>query len=159
MACNKIVIKTPVNKTVIKTPLTKVIVKSDGTQGAQGTPGSGSEESFIAGASIGGQRVVITMSDGKVYPADASVLSNSNTIVGITKTAVSIGSAVDVIKIGSLSDPSFSFTADLPIYVDTSGSGVITQVPPASPSEFSQALGHAISTTKIFIQIEKPTLI
>ncbi len=136
-----------------------VEVSHAGVRGQKGDAGSGSQELFTTGAAVGGQRAVVTQSDGTIVHADASDITHANKIIGISVTAGSPASLISVLKSGKLTEGSFSFTPDLPIFVDTSGSGVLTQVTPSSPSVFSRAIGFAISATTIFINIEKPTIL
>lgn len=142
-------------KIEIKQFTRKILLTNKGIKGD-----SSASLKFTADVSIGGQRAVVSLPNGNITPADSSVLSHANNIIGFTRTSVTAGNTVDVITMSELSDPSFSFIAGLPIFVDANGSGVPTQTPPSSPTqEFSQVLAHAMTTQKIFIRIEKPTLL
>ena len=109
--------KTVINTTAVK----RVDINGTGPQGPQGTPGTNATATtVIAAVPLGGFRAVID--DGNY--ADGT---NMDRYIGVTKSAVAAGLAVEVQKDGPLTDPSFSFTPGQPVFA--SASGVLSQTP------------------------------
>ena len=107
------------------------------------------------GEILGGQRVVISGADGKLYTADSSDVSHIGKVLGITRQAYLAGVEGEVISGGTFEDPSFSFTPSEKLYFDAAG--VLTHSIPTTG--FVQVMGHAISSTKIFIAMKTPVIL
>lgn len=128
-----------------------------GPPGPQGPAGSSQLESFTASASISGHAPVL-LSGGQAAVADATVLAHLGRVIGITTGAANTGSPVAVFMHGSLTEPSWSWTPDAPVFL---GAGALTQTPPTLGGGFvfSQRLGFALSPTVVFMDIEAPILL
>ena len=107
--------------------------------------------SLDAGEALGGQKIVTTDATGDAILADNTVITDSNRVLGFTKTSATLGSSVDIITQGELEDVSFSFTPDALIWLGITG--LPTQTPPSSG--IVVIMGQAITATKILIRIQQ----
>jgi len=105
-----------------------------------------------AGAALGGHRVVVRRA-GVVEYADRTNAAHLGLVVGITRGAVGSGETTEVQVYGPMREASWTWTADLPIFVGTNGT--LTQTPPTSG--FSQQVAVAKNATDIFIDLQPPT--
>jgi hypothetical protein len=104
---------------------------------------------LIADGALSGHRVVVPTTSGKAGYADKATPAHANKIIGITKGAAADLATVEVQYDGEMTEPSWTWTTNLPIYCGASG--VLTQVPPSSG--FVQQVGVALSPTKMSIGI------
>lgn len=121
-----------------------------GAQGPQGPtgPAGGSVESYPAGEVMSSGRAVI-ISGGQAFYFQPSNATHVGRFFGVTKTSASnIGDSVDIQLSGTITDASFSFTPDTPVFAGANG--VVTSTVPASG--LSQPVGVSVDTTKIKIQ-------
>jgi hypothetical protein len=118
---------------------------------ALGAPGSNVVLAMTAGETLGGQRVVRTSGATAMY-ANSSTQAHAQAVIGITTGAATSGAAVTVQSEGQMTDPSFSFTAGLPVYLN--GNGTMSNTPPSSG--FILQVAVAISATTIAINIKQP---
>lgn len=131
-----------------------------GEQGIQGDagPGAGPVQSLIAvaGESLGGHRVVGIAHDGTYTYVDQTVHVDGFRAAGITTGAAALGAAVTIQTRGTLTEPSWNWTVDLPVFVGSNG--VPTQTVPtlAGGALFSQMVGLALTATSIFVQMGVP---
>ena len=108
-----------------------------------GPPGrDGGAKTVTAAEPLGGQRVV-TVSGFHAEPSDVDV------IAGSSKGAGARGAQVEFVDRGLMSDPAWSWTPGLPIFVGAMG--VPTQVPPSSG--VTRRIAWAISATEINIDL------
>lgn len=95
---------------------------------------------------------------GDIVYADASILSHRGKLVGLTLSAASAGVTLDIRGDGEITEPSWSWTVDQPVYLGTNG--LLTQTVPVKPSsEFLQRVGFAVAATRIFLLIEPPIVL
>lgn len=106
---------------------------------------------FPAGENLGGHRLV-TLRNGELFYADTTDSSDLGLVVGITIAAATAGQDTQVQFLGSITEPSWSWTVGGPVYFDALG--VPTQSAPTSG--FSQIIGFASTATKIYIQLREP---
>ncbi|NQZ06059.1 MAG: hypothetical protein HRT35_02765 [Algicola sp.] len=106
--------------------------------------------SLVAGEALGGQKWVTTNALGEAILAD-STAADGNKILGMTITAASSGASVDIKMLGELTDPSFSFTPDVPIWLGLTG--LSTQTAPSIG--IVSLVAQALTATKIFIRIQQ----
>lgn len=106
---------------------------------------SGDGLSVLAAEALGGQRVV-TINGFHAEPADTA------TVFGITRGAVSLGQTAQVQRFGEMTEGSWSWTPDGPLFIGASGT--LTQTP---PSGAVRRIGYALTSTSIFIDIQ-PTI-
>ena len=95
---------------------------------------------------------IVKQVDSVVSYASSDDDNSAYTTIGITRTA---GTTVTVVKTGELVDPSFSFTANEPLFLNTNG--FFSHTPPSSG--FILQVGVALSTTKMLVDIGEPLFI
>jgi len=125
-----------------------------GKNGRQGEPGTSTDDtilSYEAGQTVSGHRAVI-LEDEKVYYADCTTLSHAKRILGITTGAAMVGVLANVQVSGELTEPSWSWTLDVPVWLSTTG--LLSQTPPLSG--FSLTVGFPVSATKLLVRISEP---
>jgi len=140
-----------------------VTIVSDAIQGPPGAVGERGESgisaplSFLyqtAGA-ISGHRIVLLNDGGKVDYASSGSATHAQRIVGMTTHAAIQGDSINVQKFGDVTEPSWNWQTDKPVYLGIDG--VLTQSVPLAPeSKFSVVVGFPISATTLFINIGIP---
>ncbi|MCP9494281.1 MAG: hypothetical protein MSG64_07485 [Pyrinomonadaceae bacterium MAG19_C2-C3] len=130
-------------------------IAEQGPPGPPGTGTSGIEFEYLAGKPLGGQRAVILDTDGRLVYADHRTLTHRFRVLGITLHAALTDEPVLVRAAGVISEPSWTWTADLPIFVATDGQ--LTQVPPLFG--FHRSVGVALTEAEILVRIELPILL
>lgn len=105
-------------------------------------------ESETAGTDVSIHRLVKYDADGEVVYVDGSDPDDVNLVCGLTLQSVSAGGAVNVLKFGVLTDPSFSFTPDTPLFVGTTG-----QISETPGTGFTQQIGVSRAATGLFFAI------
>ncbi len=128
------------------------VVVQGGVQGPPGVPGASNQfEYFQAGVTVGGNRAVSVNSSGHlVYP---DTTSEDTYVVGITTASAGLGELVQVQLVGTQTEPSWSWTPSLPVFVGSNGT--LTQTPPTSGQVI--IVGYSLTPTKIFID-KQPTV-
>ena len=109
-------------------------------------------KAFVAGATIGGHRIVIIQDNGTVNYADNSDLTHKTRIIGITTGAVAQEAIGHVRTYGVLVEPTWNWTMGIPIWLSTNGQ--LTQTPPTTG--FLLEIGYPLSATSIFVRIGEP---
>jgi hypothetical protein len=125
---------------------------SVGPQGPPGTGGTSSDLSIVAAIALGGHRIVVPDSNGKAIYADNTISSHANKVLGMTTGAIVEGGTATVKTEGEITESSWSWTLDTPIWLSTNG--LMTQTPPTTG--FSLIIGFPISATKLFIDLREP---
>lgn len=115
-------------------------------QGPAGATGS-QTVTVVAGATLGGQRVVVLDSSSEAIHADSDTVAHAGRILGVTATAATTGNDVIVNTFGTFIEPSWTWTPGALLYLSLDG--IITETPPTSG--FVQQIAFAISATEIFI--------
>jgi hypothetical protein len=128
-----------------------------GEQGPSGPPGppgptGGDALQYQAGEALGGHRMVVLDDTGKAIYADNTVLSHANKVLGMTTGAASMGYTAMIQTGGEMTEPSWSWVLDTPIWL--SSSGMLTQVAPVTG--FSLIVAFPITATKVFINLHEP---
>ena len=125
-----------------------------GEQGPAGSPGpvGGIVSEYVASIAIGGHRAVVLNASQQAIYADRSILTHANKVLGITSGAVAAGANVAVQRNGEMTEPSWAWVLDTPIWLSTDG--LLTQTPPSVG--FSLIVAFPISATKILIEIREP---
>jgi hypothetical protein len=128
-----------------------------GEQGPSGPPGppgptGGEALQYQAGEALGGHRMVVLNDTGKAIYADNTVLSHANKVLGMTTGAVSMGDTATIQTGGEMTEPSWSWVLDTPIWL--SSSGMLTQVAPVTG--FSLIVAFPITAIKVFINLHEP---
>lgn len=99
-----------------------VVGNLKGPAGPQGSPGQAGIP-VVAAVALGGHRAV-TVFGQYAEPGDENILA------GITTSAVAAGDTSYPIRAGIITEPSWSWTPNQPIFI--ASSGVLTQSPPTS---------------------------
>lgn len=107
---------------------------------------------YVAGETLSALRVVrFDPVSGKVFYASSSSLNDMFKIVGVTATAANFNENVKVITAGYLTDQSWNWSLDKPIFFGANGQ--LTQTP---GSEFIQAIAMPMKSDRILVSIESP---
>lgn len=134
------------------------IIITEVVQGPPGPPGligpsGGSALSVTAGQDIGGHRLVLLNAQGDAIYADARQLSHAEVVVGLTVFAAVQGHSIDIVRVGIVEEPSWSWVADQPVYLGLDG--VPTQTLPPG-ALFGLVVGFPIAPTRLFMSIKPP---
>ncbi len=147
---------------IVEEEKVKIIeVSPRGIPGPQGPPGETGGDTgrvtqiLTAGADLGGHRVVY--SDlGFAYYASADNADTAMQIIGITTHASAAYGEIQVISAGPIEDVSFSFAADLPIYLGIEGR--LTQV--FNPAwKFRIIIGFPTGSQSMQVRIGEPAFL
>lgn len=128
-----------------------------GIQGPRGEPGASGDVSFVyqAVGAISGHRVVTLDEQGMATYASSDTAAHAHRVVGVTMNAASPGDALTIKKFGEVTEPSWSWQIDQPVYL--AADGVLTQVQPTAPaSKFSLVVGFPVSATTLFVSFGIP---
>lgn len=143
-----------VSSVVERTSVVKVA--SPGPQGPAGVNGAdgGTYATKIAATALGGHRIVRTVSGTDVGYASNDDVLHGDDVLGMTLGAASAGAVVQVANEQDITEPSWSWTPQEPLYLGLNG--LVTQTPPESPAAFALVVGFATSATSARIRIEQP---
>lgn len=130
------------------------LVGPQGPPGAAGAAGSVLEKT--AGAALGGHRVVVASGADEVLVADVTDAAHLHRVLGITEGAAVQGDGIGVRFAGEMTEGSWSWTPDAPIYVGAAG--VLTQTPPVGAA-WLRIVAVAISATRIVVGLREPVLL
>ena len=140
-------------------------VISAGMQGPPGPPGpsgggpggGGGDGSlhYVAAMPLGGNRVITLDDTGRAIYADQSVGAHLGRVLGISVGAVTGGEAVTIVRTGEMTEPSWSWALNKPVFL--AANGMLTQVPPTTG--FSLVVGFPVAATKLFISLREPLLL
>jgi len=136
------------------TTLLQVGAGVQGPPGPQG-PAGGTAITATAAQALGGHRAVVLNASGAADYADCTLPAHMGRFAGITAGAASAGQSATIINAGPLTEPSWAWTPDAPVYL--ASSGLITQTPPATG--FLQIIGMTLSATTLFISPREPLAI
>jgi hypothetical protein len=128
------------------------VIETAAPRGLQGEKGDGSItlEYPVAYAMSGHRIVVLNESQQAIYASNA-VPAHATKILGMTTEAV-ISGDIRIQNGGVLTEPSWTWTLDIPIWLGVDG--LMTQTAPVSG--FSLIVGFPISSTSMFIDIREP---
>ena len=126
-------------------PQTTLQLSCIGQRGVKGEQGDTSLLTAIAGVNLGGHRAVVFDGDGTVIYADQSIAAHAERVLGVTTGAASIGTEATIQTGGELTEPSWAWALDAPIYLSTNG--LLTQVIPTTG--FIQQIAIPLSATSI----------
>jgi hypothetical protein len=105
--------------------------------------------SLVAGSALLAFYGVLSDEAGLAQYASAGVRTHAGRLVGFTAHAAVAGSAVRVVSGGVLKNDGWSWTPGQLLYLGLDGQITTSQV-----GVFSQRIGHARSTTEIWIDIQ-----
>lgn len=138
----------------LRTETATVEVGTRGLQGTQGEPGAGGDQIIdarIAANTLGGHRIVRVVA-GEVDYASADDLEHMDDVLGLTLAAAAQGASVQVLREGSITEPSWSWSPGEPLFLGING--LITQTPGANA--FDLPVGYAETATTAYITIGTP---
>lgn len=98
-----------------------------------------------ASAALSALRVVTTNGEGQWIYADSSTLAHATAAIALLDSAILSGATGDGIFYGSLTDSSWNWDIELPIFL--SSSGTLTQSPPVSG--FVRIVAQPITATAL----------
>lgn len=142
--------------TVIVTRELEITLLDVGTQGPPGPPGElgAAYVEFPAAVPLGGNRVARVLGGQAVY-ADHAMLADANLVLGITRGAVAAGALAQIQTGGLMTEPSWAWTPDLPVFVGPVGT--LTQTAPLAG--FNLIVGIATAPTQIYIGARMPIVL
>lgn len=140
---------------IIITPVPgPVIVVTQGLQGPPGIPGQ-QFISYLTAQALGGQRVVYLFAAGLVDYLDPNNLLHCLSLTGLTMGAAGAGATVLVQAFGEMTEPSWAWTPEQPVYAGANG--VLTQVLPTGGCVL--ILGIAVTPTTLFLNPQFPIVL
>ena len=117
-------------------------------------PAGDANVTFTAGVAIGGHRLV-RLNAGLLRYMSNDQPADANMALGVSRNAAALGQAVTVQGSGLLSEPSWTWTPDLPVFCGING--LLTQLVPTAG--FILVIGVAVSATDIIIAIKTPLVL
>ena len=118
-------------------------------QGPAGAPG-GTILTVQSSQALSGHRVVRFNDLGLADYASCAVESNAYRVIGITTSAVAANTDVGIQTFADITEPSWNWIPDQPIYLGVDG--VLTQTVPVQPaSKFLMVIGFSITPTSMFV--------
>lgn len=103
-----------------------------------------------AAQALSGHSAVYRRSDGLIDYASADNLACMNESIWVTTGAAAMGDDVTAVTFGEMSEPSWSWSPGVPIFLGVGGA--LTQTPPTEPvAGFLAVLGYAPIPTKMFV--------
>lgn len=123
-----------------------------GPRGVAGAAGASGATNVVgtAGTNVSGHVAVMYSGAGLLVPADASILSHLNKVVGITLNAALNGADLTIQGSGIVEHMGWAFTPDQPVFLGLSGS--LTQS--MAGLLFALPVGIAVSATKLIVNIQ-----
>jgi hypothetical protein len=162
MTINEIIAPIAVTSQEIIAPVTldslqvtaPVYIGQRGEQGEDGAPGvaGGVVVTCVAGEALGGHRVVVLNADAEAVYASNVVPEHLHKVLGLTTGAVLLGAEATVQTGGEMTEPTWAWTLDAPIFLGANG--LLTQTTPASG--FMLVVAFPVTATKIFIKLREP---
>lgn len=133
---------------------TLVADRPTGPQGPAGATGAaGSVLAKTASAAIGGHRVVVADGADGVLVADPTSAAHLHSVLGVTESAAVEDDAISVRFAGEMTEGSWNWTPDAPIYAGVAG--VLTQTPPVGVA-WLRIVAVAVSPTRIVVGLREP---
>lgn len=127
-----------------------------GDQGPRGQSG-GISYDYPAAIHLSGHRMVTLNESGAAIYASNEIFTHANRVVGMTTNAAVQGDQVTIQKFGELTEPTWNWQLDKPVYL--AADGFLTQEPPAQPAKFSLVVGFPISINTVFVNLQLPIIL
>lgn len=127
-----------------------------GATGPAGPPGAAAL-TVTAGAALSGHRIVYLDAAGKAQYASNQIASHALIALGLTLGAAALDEAVSVQRSGEVTEPSWSWTLEQPVYLGDTG--LLTQTAPTSPALFQRIVGFPTAATKLFLALREPVFL
>lgn len=113
------------------------------------------EETYTAGEAITAMNIVRLSNSTTVFKAIPDGTLSDASAIGIALSSAALGDPVTVRLFGILSDASFTFTLNVPVFLDSS-SNVTDTLPAPVSGEYVTHMGKSLGTGAIFINIQPP---
>ena len=162
MTINEIIAPIAVTSQEIVAPVTldalqvtaPVYIGQRGIPGEDGAPGvaGGVVVTCTAGEALGGHRVVVLNAAAEAVYASNVVPEHLHKVLGMTTGAVILGAEVTVQTGGEMTEPTWAWVLDAPIFLGENG--LLTQTEPTTG--FSLVVAFPVTATKIFIKLREP---
>lgn len=129
-------------------------VAEQGPQGIQGVPGPAGGATLIpVGATpLSGHSAVALGADGALQPADCTLAAHRGAVLGVVANAYAAGADAVVSNNIPLEHAGWTWAVG-PVFLGAAG--VLTQALPVG-AKFSQVVGHAVSATRVLIDVQPP---
>lgn len=136
-----------------------VAAGQQGVAGIQGPigPAGGSAIDVVAGAALSGHRIVYLDASYKAQYASNQTASHALVALGLTLGAAALDETVSVQRSGEVTEPSWSWTLEQPVYLGDNG--LLTQTAPTSPALFQRIIGFPTAATKLFLALRDPVFL
>lgn len=141
------IVSTAVQPRILTPKVRAVIPATQGPTGAPGANGSAPEVTAPAGANMSAGRAVVMLA-GSFFYFQPTNPAHVGRLVGITKTSATISNPVAAQTGGIISDVSFAFTPDLPVFIGTDGE--LTTTPPGA-GNLVQKVGLSLTAGQILL--------
>lgn len=138
------------NPVVVVAPKTVRAVAIVGQRGAAGADGSQTVLA-TAGEALSGHRLVVLDDSGEAVYADSSTTGHAGRILGMTIGAAAAGTTATIRTFGEVSGLS-GLTPGSLLFATTTGH--VSHTAPATG--FVQIVGHAVTATRIIIDLQQP---
>lgn len=151
------VVRTDEYSSVVLEPLEAATIVVTGGIGPRGLPGRDAQAySLVSNNTLGGQRFLYVNSLGTLSYASNDLADSANSILGFSTQSVVPGGSVSLINNQEVTESSWSWVPNLPIYL--AQNGLFTQTPPSQSTGalFSLIVAFPVSATKIFIRLGSP---
>lgn len=143
---------------IIENTASQVItVGEQGPAGPAGPagPSGASTIAAVASVALGGHRIVLFNASEELIYADNTTSAHAHRVLGMTTGAASQGQSASVIRQGDLTEPTWNWTPDNPVFLGANGQ--VTQTPPTAPvAAFSLVVGFPVSATRMYVSIRDP---
>lgn len=123
--------------------------------GGGGSPVDITIPTYLAGAAVNTLSVVrMRPSDTRLLMANSATPDDSDSVLGVSLSAVTTGQAVQVRNQGRIQDAGFAWDDGINPTIFLNGNGVLSQTPPITG--FVQQMGFVVNTTTMHVQIDQP---
>jgi hypothetical protein len=112
------------------------------------------DPTFIAARDLSGHRVIKITVDGADYASSATV-GDAHRVLGISMGAALQGSAVTVQTEGEMTEPSWNWDIEQPVFIGIDGA--LTQV--SATTGYSLIVGIPVTSTTILVAVKQPIII
>lgn len=143
-----------VEETVVTELLETAEQGPPGPQGIQG-PAGGVTTVTVGSSPISGHSAVAVDAAGLLVPADSTDLTHRGAVLGLTENAYTAGQQAEVRTAFVVEHSGWAWTAG-PVFVGADGA-LVQSLPLGAV--FSQAIGQALSATRILVDVQPPITI
>lgn len=147
---------------IIQSAPAKLEVYAGGRQGPAGVAGPQGpvgdvSYTYQAAVDIDAFKMVAHDAAGQLVLATNNNLIQTTRVYGIATAAALTGVVTNVRMFGQVTNPAWSWTADMPIYLGEAGA--LTQSVPVGAGRFLLMVGYPLSATSMFIRPLQPIIL